>query len=1105
MTARLTVYTLGQFIVFLDGRPLSGLSSRTSEALLLYLMFHRQPVPRQVLADFFWDERTPDQAAANLRALLTMLRKTLGDYLLIDRHNVAFNHEMAYWLDAQELEREMARLEPHIHALAPLTAVHAAALQTAVHLYQGPFLAGFHLSESRGFDEWTLLTQERLRHRVETGLRRLVAYYLDHGLYEQGRACAAQLLALDPYYEAAHRQMMWLLARSGQRNAALDHYQRCRRLLADDLAVEPAPATTAVYHQIRALDFPPPCRLPPQTTPFVGREPELTAVRQQLSRPDCRLLSLLGPGGVGKTRLAIETAAQLWQQQPGLFLHGVYFIPLDTATTAAQLPLLLAEKLNLSWRGPAAPLEQLLNYLRDKETLLILDNLEHLLEKNPAETAALLASLLQEAPQIKLFVTSRHRLHLQEEWLIDLAGLDYPADGPPAPGDPSPPHDAYSAVQFFVQQGRRVRHQFAPDQADLAAIVRLCQVLEGLPLGLELAAVWLRHLSCAEIAAQAARQPDSLRSQYHNVAERQRSLTAVFDHSWNLLGEAERRALPRLTLFRGSFTQAAASAIAGADPALLHSLVDKSLLRLEENGRYALHTLIRQFSAAHLPPAERQATANAHAHFYAERLQTHQVSLDGPQAETALAELRQERPNLHAAWEWGLAERDAPLLERMVGELAYLDDLQGAYQAGYERLTAVSGAWLQQSEIGQRLDGRCRTHQARFAQQLGRYDEADALFRESVARLRPLDAPAALALALTYWGELARYQGDLAAARPRHAESLALFQTLNDQQGVARALLHQGNLAFVSGAFAEAAERYEAGLAICLALGGYRQTAVFLDNLGAAWIDLGEYDKAETALTGALTRRETINDRWGLATSGNNLGVLAGMRGQYEQSEKRYQAAAALYRELGYSFGVARCLCNLGSMLVSQGNLAEAQRHLLEALSLWQTLGVAAGEADALFYLGRAQKQQGAYGKAARLLRESATLYRQTEQSGSLLLALADLSVAFGRLGREDEAQAILAEALALAQTTGTPVGLLRVVLAGADMLARKGDMAEAARWFALAQNHSQATQPLRDEAAHLRRDWPQLPETPSQKPPSLTALPAKIKSLCLPQSRPRP
>jgi DNA-binding SARP family transcriptional activator/predicted ATPase len=1077
MDAPLTVYTLGRFAILRHGRPLTGLSSRTAEALLIYLMRQTRPLSRQVIADFLWDDRATDRAAANLRTLLTMMRKELGEYLIIDRYSVGFNHASDFWLDVAELEQQLAALTPVIQTAVPLTGEQAMALQTAVDLYQGPFLDGFYLSESRGFDEWLSLTQERLRHQVERGLRRLVAHYLESGQYETGRPYAARLLALDPYNEVAHRQLMWLLVRSGQRHAALEQYQQCRRLLLDELGVEPAPATTAVYTHIRALEFPPPCHLPRADTPLIGREGEVTAVSQQLAQPDCRLLSLLGPGGVGKTRLAMEAAHRLWQQRPGQFLHGVYFVSLAGIDAVPQIPLLLAEKLAVSLRGPAAPLTQLLNYLHDKEMLLILDNVEHLLERDAAEMANLLAQLLAGAGQIKLLVTSRTRLNLREEWLVDVRGLDYPSPGRVADAA------AYGAPGLFLHHARRMRHDFVPVTADWQAITHLCQLLEGLPLGLELAAAWVRHATCTEIVAQVAAQPAALVSGYYNVPERHRSLTAVFDYSWKLLSAAEQHMLPRLTLFRDGFTQAAAMSVAQADPTTLHGLVDKSLLRREADGRYNIHPLLRQLSAAHLTSEEEAATAEAHARYYADLIQAQESSLDGPQAETLLAALRRERANLLAAWEWALAHRAVPLLGQMAGGLAYLDDTQGAFVAGYERCTAVTGEWLAATDAGRLLAGRCRVYQGRFAHQLGRFEEAEALYREGVEGLRPLPPSPALALALTYWGELARQQGDLAAARPRHEESLALFRQWENAQGTARALLHLANLAFVSGQLPDAARQYEEGLAICQTLGSYRQTAVFLDNLGAVRIELGEYEAAEQTLTAALARRQAINDQWGLATSNNNLGVLAGLRGQYAEAEKRYQAAADAYRQIGYAFGVARCLTNLGSMLISQGKLETARHYLAEALALWQPLDSPEGEADALLCLGQAASQQGQYAEAEGLLRRAATLFRQCDRSISLMRTLADWSVVLGRLEKLAEARAALAESLALAETASSPPGLLWALMAGADLRAQAGELAGAAVWFDVVQGHAQTTQPVRAEAARLRQHWSGIPARRDQAP----------------------
>ncbi|HRQ38152.1 MAG TPA: tetratricopeptide repeat protein [Chloroflexota bacterium] len=1075
----LTLTLLGEATIALNGKPVTGIGSRTAEALLIFLACEARPFARHYLAEFFWEERDPEQSAANLRAALSLLRRQVGDYLAVNRQTVAFNGAQPYGLD-----------------VAAFTAVSGAEdvaeMETAVALYRGDFLDGFYLRESRAFEEWSLLKREQFQQQAIQLLRRLLAH---PAVAQNPAACldyASHLLRLNPLSEYAHQQKITALARGGQLQAALRQHQLCQQLLREELGIEPNLETTELAQRIQRASQTARHNLPPAPTPFVGRAQELADLEQHLIDPHYRLLTLVGPGGVGKTRLALAAAQRL--VATGFFLNGLRFVSLVNADTPAALPNLIAAELGLTLKGKSLPAEQLAAALSGEEMLLILDNLEHLMAGAAGEeTADFLAYLLARAPLLTLLVTSRRRLQLQEEWLFDVAGLALPEGDV---GDAALATDvalAADAVQLFLQMAARVQRQFRPTPPNLAAIVRLCQTLEGLPLGIELAAGWLRHLSCPEIVQKLDESIDLLATGLRNVPVRQRSMTAVFDYSWALLPASAQVVLARLSLFQGEFTAAAAAAVAGATETALMTLVEHSLLRREGDGRYAQHALLRQLSATRLTPAEQAATAEAHAHYYAALLQAQETHLDGPQANTLLADLRHDWANLVAAWAWGLAQPAVDLLAQMAGGLAYLEETQGAFQLGYERFTAVTGDWLAATAAGQVLAGRCRAYQARFAHQLGRFEEAEALFQKSVDWLRPLPASPALALALTYWGELARQQGDLAAARPRHEESLALFRQWGDAQGTARALLHLANLAFVSGQLPEAARQYEEGLAICQTWGSYRQTAVFQDNLGAVLIELGEYERAEQTLTAALTRRQAINDQWGLATSNNNLGVLAGLRGQYAEAEKRYRAATDAYRQIGYAFGVARCLTNLGSMLISQGKLETARHYLAEALALWQPLNSPEGEADTLLCLGQAASQQGQYGEAEGLLRQSAALYRQCDRPIPLMRVLADVSVVLGRLGKQAEAQTALAESLALAEAAATTPGQLWGVMAGADLVAQMGKLALAATWFDVVQVHPQTTQPVRDEAARLRQHWPEIPARRDDVPP-LTKVLAELR-----------
>jgi hypothetical protein len=294
-----------------------------------------------------------------------------------------------------------------------------AALRKAIELYRGDFLEGFHVRNAPGFEEWMLGEQERLRQLALQALHMLTTHHTMRGEYGAGVDYITRLLALDPWREEAHRQLMLLLARSGQRSAALAQYETCCRVLVEGLGVEPSAETTALYERIRAA---PERRhnLPPRPTSFVGREEELAVMGQHLANPDCRLLTVIGPGGIGKTRLALQVAAE----QVDAFLHGVTFVPLASLLSAELLAPAIADALQLPLHGREAHKVQLLNHLRDKELLLVLDNFEHLVPTG----LRLLLDILRAAPEVKLLVTSRERLNLRWEWVMALDGLPYPEE-----------------------------------------------------------------------------------------------------------------------------------------------------------------------------------------------------------------------------------------------------------------------------------------------------------------------------------------------------------------------------------------------------------------------------------------------------------------------------------------------------------------------------------------------------------------------------------------------------------------------------------------------------------------------------------------------------
>src|SRR3954454_8653739 len=380
--------------------------------------------------------------------------------------------------------------------------------------------------------------------------------------------------------------------------------------------------------------------LPAARTSFVGRVAELDDIDRLLQDPDCRLLTLVGPGGAGKTRLALEAAARRIDRYP----HGVHFVPLVSVATAEFLAPAVAESIQFAVDGAHSGFsaqDQLLDYLGDRSTLLVLDNFEHLVGG-----ADLLGEIIGRAPGVELLTTSRERLNVQSEWVLDVHGLGLVENGDGGSG----------ALRLFVERARQGEPGFSlDDSAELDHACRICRLVEGLPLGVELAASWVSMLSCAEIADEIEQNIDFLATSMRDVPERHRSLRAAFDQSWRLLSGEQQDVLARLSVLRGDYGREAAAAVAGADLRLLSVLVSKSLVRRSDFARYELHELLRQYASEKLAAESADAVAatrERHARFYLRVLNERRPALAGAGVVEVRDELRREVDNLRAAAEW---------------------------------------------------------------------------------------------------------------------------------------------------------------------------------------------------------------------------------------------------------------------------------------------------------------------------------------------------------------------------------------------------------------------------------------------------------------------
>jgi predicted ATPase len=829
--------------------------------------------------------------------------------------------------------------------------------------------------------------------------------------------------------------MMGLLARNGQRSAALTHYETCRRLLEEELGVAPMAETQVLFERLKSQGGPVPSNLPLMPTPFVGREPELAQTRAMLANPACRLLTILGAGGIGKTRLALQLATGYVASEQTLggplFSDGVYFISMTSIEAAEALVPALAEALGFTFQQKELPHQQLFDYLRHKTALLVLDNLEQglitseverITRPTPPDVAALIIKILETAPQIKILTTSRIRLNVQGEYLFTLAGLDlpeWPTLGDQITEDVTRQLSTYSAIQLFLQSARRVQADFVLKPNNIAGVAHICHLAQGMPLGIELAAAWIEILNPAEIAAEISQNLDFLEATWRDVPERQRSIRAVFNYSWNLLNAHERELFQQLAIFQGEFSRQAAQTVTGASLRELMTLVNKSLLHPTSDRRYTIHALLRQFGVEKLDasPLDSQMVRDRHCAYYGAAMKERSVQVRGPGQEAALLEIEAEHENIRVAWQWAVSRQQVTHLRWMCDPLSQFYSWRGRYQEGQ---LALNRAVVQLRGVTAAEDlyvlAKLLTRQSVFNRYLGRAEVAYELLQESLAlwdklALAGVDVQIEKAFALLHLGETLRDSNRLEAKRCYEA-SLALFQAGNFAWGMAQVLASLGWLIQHFGAYDEAKELYQKSLVIHQALENQAGVANSLMGMGGITLYQGYPAEAEPVIRESIALRRSLGDQAGLARSLSKLGEVLIWLGKFKEAEAAMSESLALYFKLGLREAYAFSETLLGIIALHLGMFDQAQAQGEQALAVFHEIDSPRGVAYACLLLGGAALAQQQFGPAESLFLKSLAIYRELGQRDELAQALALLGYARHGLGNLGQGRRNLIEAL---------------------------------------------------------------------------------------------
>lgn len=740
----------------------SGFTRQKPLLLLAYLAIEG-PKPRRYLAElFFMDTRDP---LNSLSRALSYLRS--GAPGSVEADNTRAWAALA--CDATEL----------------LSAADAQDHRTCLNLYRGAFAEDVNLALGAELEEWLFGTREHFagRHR-EVLLQRAEQEASAGGLAQAAaHAEAAYTLTGAPELEPDQFERIYTLLLAGNN-------PRSAEVRAEAEAFEIALKISSREAKVRfkaASDekTPVPNNLLPPKTSFVGRDQELRVVAEQLADPVCRLLTLHGMGGVGKSRLATQAARE--QLERGSFKDGAFFVPLDALNSADLIPASIAEAVGLELRGQEDVLTQVKRFIGEKQTLLVLDNYEHLIE-----AATLPATLLDACPKLKIFVTSREILNLQREWVLTLAGLPVPTDNDLT----LETVQRFEAIQLFSQRAKHARRDFALTRDNLPHILKLCQLVGGNPLGLELAAVWVKLMPVAELSEEIQQNLDLLSITTRDIPDRHQSIRAAFEHSWKLLTPKEQEALRKLAVFRGGFSRGAAAEVADATLPVLASLLDKSLLTVLSNGRYDRHALLYQYTLEKLseaPDIQHQARAK-HQQYCLDFLRKRHQNPD------SFSEIDAELSNLLHALETSLTEdKDSYLVEMMrllvVGESYFAARGHTPRSLRLLELAVERAKALNELATAHYLVARLGDTHREALGNLGRAFEA---FSEALALARELKDTHREIIMLSLLG-VVRFEENAEDADEFLERAYQLAKTTKDNLALSRVLQNRSYLAYLKG------------------------------------------------------------------------------------------------------------------------------------------------------------------------------------------------------------------------------------------------------------------------------------------------------------------
>ena len=867
MTEHIDLELLGYPQIIRNNRPVSDFISNKALLLFCYLVLETRTHSRDTLATLFWGDMPEKRAKANLRQALHNIQKLFPDCFDINRQSVTVLDKGQFRIDAITLQH-----------LSQQETISPQELEQVSTLYKGEFLEGINTSDEFQLDDWLRAQRETYRIAYMTILEILAQHYVTAGIWKKAETSYTSLIRLEPWKETYHRDLMLCMARQGEYTTAIMQYETCQQMLMEEFGEQPSYETRRIYEGILSARHRRHPKSDEQSQQLFGRNDEIQQLELQLLNPNCRLITITGQGGIGKTHLARHISSR----NDMLFLHGTVFLALNSICNDEQLIRALCDALELTPARGESPFKQLMAYLQNQELLIILDNFEHLLG-----SVNILETLLESASYITLLVTSRKKLNLKQEYVLELTGLTIPERNSVLETD---------AAQLFTARAQQIQAGFSID--DEQAFIDLCQYVNGMPLALEMAAGWVDMLALKDINHEIQQNIDMLSSSLHNIPKRHRSIRNLFAQTWQHFSKREQEHLLTLTVFQCGFSLQAAQSVANISAFELRTLVNKAWLHTAEDKRFTFHELIRQYLNEQLEVLtfDMESVLATHANYYADYFQRLNGDLyDNPYVIDALDTMNLEMENIGKAWRWAIRHHSLEHIGKMLESFAALYLQKSQYEALILLLEQIL-PFFEDKQNGLLL-ARIHNQLGRAYYYIGQREQSKSAFSTSL--------------------QVAQYFEDsLEIAHALHG--LAACHMVIDWDECER-LLHESIAAYE-----------DAHNPI--------QAAVARNTLAATYNFLGRNDEAIDLYQNAYTVLKAVNDVR-FATPLRALGQVAFENADFEQARELFQIGYTVSEQTGNQHGISLMLLKLGDLELKLENYDTARNYYEQSLIVSQHFG----------------------------------------------------------------------------------------------------------------------------------------------------------------------